>query len=80
MTLDLGAFIGPTLAGILFDSVGFPWATMLIIGVHVFVIIFLIVFSMCSQKSTLQDEVTGMFNKVINLGNDNFGNLIFQKV
>jgi len=31
---------------------------MLIIGVHVFVIIFLIVFSMCSQKSTLQDEVT----------------------
>jgi len=57
-TFALGAFIGPTLAGILFDSVGFPWATMLIIGVHILVIIFLIVFSMCSGKSTLQDEIT----------------------
>ena len=28
----LGAFVGPTLAGILFDAVGFPWAAMLIIG------------------------------------------------
>ena len=37
-TFALGAFIGPTLAGILFDSVGFPWATMLVIGVHIVVI------------------------------------------
>ena len=63
--MDLGAFIGPTLAGILFDSVGFPWATTLIIGVHIFVVIFLIGFSMCSEKSTLQDEVTGMFNMAL---------------
>lgn len=27
----LGAFIGPTLAGILFDAVGFPWACLLIV-------------------------------------------------
>ena len=65
---------------ILFDSVGFPWATTLIIGVHIFVVIFLIGFWMCSEKSTLQDEVTGKFNKVIKLGSDTFGNPIFQKV
>lgn len=27
----LGAFVGPTLAGILFDAVGFPWATVFVI-------------------------------------------------
>ena len=37
----LGAFIGPTLAGILFDAVGFPWAAMLIIGNQLFVMLIL---------------------------------------
>jgi len=37
----LGAFIGPTLAGILFDAVGFPWACMLIIGNQLLVMIIL---------------------------------------
>ena len=37
----LGAFIGPTLAGILFDAVGFPWAAMLIIGNQLFVMLLL---------------------------------------
>jgi hypothetical protein len=27
----LGAFVGPTVAGILFDAVGFPWGTLFII-------------------------------------------------
>ena len=31
----LGAFVGPTVAGILFDAVGFPYATMFIIGSQV---------------------------------------------
>ena len=53
-TFALGAFIGPTLAGILFDSVGFPWATMLVIGVHILVLAFLVVFAVFCQKSTLQ--------------------------
>jgi len=55
-TFALGAFIGPTLAGILFDSVGFPWATMLVIGVHIFVVVFLIVFSICCKTTTLPDD------------------------
>merc|ERR1712066_815970 len=37
----LGAFIGPTLAGILFDAVGFPWAAMLIIGNQLLVMVIL---------------------------------------
>merc|ERR1712018_174035 len=37
----LGAFIGPTLAGIMFDAVGFPWAAMLIIGNQLLVTILL---------------------------------------
>merc|ERR1711981_1560238 len=37
----LGAFVGPALAGILFDAVGFPWATMLIIGNEIVVMILL---------------------------------------
>ena len=37
----LGAFLGPTLAGILFDAVGFPWATMVIIGNEIIVMILL---------------------------------------
>ena len=37
----LGAFIGPTLAGILFDAVGFSWAAMLIIGTQLLVMLIL---------------------------------------
>ena len=37
----LGAFVGPTLAGILFDAVGFPWAAMLVIGNQILVMILL---------------------------------------
>ena len=40
----LGAFIGPTLAGIMFDAVGFPWAAMLIVGSQLMVMLLLSVF------------------------------------
>jgi len=55
-TFALGAFIGPTLAGILFDSVGFPWATMLVIGVHIVVIALLVVITICCKQSALPDD------------------------
>jgi MFS family permease len=42
----LGAFIGPTLAGIMFDAVGFPWAAMLIVGNQLMVMLLLTVFFM----------------------------------
>jgi len=37
-TFALGAFIGPTVAGILFDNIGFPWGTLFVIGVHLVVL------------------------------------------
>lgn len=43
-TFALGAFVGPTLAGILFDNVGFPWATLFVICIHLLVIAFLLIF------------------------------------
>ena len=64
----LGAFVGPTLAGILFDSVGFPWATMLIIGnqilVMVFISIFLILacFKRRGRQASSKDEDEALIN------------------
>jgi len=40
----LGAFIGPTVAGILFDAVGFPWAALFVVINQIVVVISLIVF------------------------------------
>jgi hypothetical protein len=37
----LGAFVGPTVAGILFDAVGFPYGTLFIIVTQLFALIFL---------------------------------------
>ena len=37
----LGAFIGPTVAGILFDVIGFPWGALFVVGTQILVIIFL---------------------------------------
>jgi len=56
-TFALGAFIGPTLAGILFDSIGFPLATLFVIGLHAIVIILLVSFLTCCSKQELTDEV-----------------------
>ena len=39
----MGAFIGPTVAGILFDNIGFPWGTLFVIAVHLVVIGLLLV-------------------------------------
>ncbi|KAA0200569.1 hypothetical protein HAZT_HAZT007637 [Hyalella azteca] len=41
----LGAFIGPSIAGVMFDSVGFGWGTSIIALLHLFVAIVTIVLS-----------------------------------
>ena len=33
-TFALGAFLGPTLAGYLYDLVGFPWASVVVVAMH----------------------------------------------
>jgi len=45
----LGAFIGPTVAGILFDAVGFPWGALFVVVNQVIVIISLTVFFVKGQ-------------------------------
>lgn len=37
-TFALGAFIGPTVSGLLFDSVGFRNSTLFIFVLHIFVV------------------------------------------
>jgi MFS family permease len=37
-TFALGAFVGPTVAGILLDYTGFPWSTLYVVGFGAFVI------------------------------------------
>merc|ERR1712141_997821 len=55
----LGAFVGPTLAGILFDAVGFPWAAMLIIGNQLLVMVILggLFIKTCYQIRTDYTEI-----------------------
>ncbi|KRT86297.1 membrane transporter [Oryctes borbonicus] len=50
-TFALGAFIGPSVSGILFDSVGFRNATMFIFGIHLLVGLLVTVFLIFSRKT-----------------------------
>jgi len=58
----LGAFIGPTLAGILFDAVGFPLATLVVIVSQVIVLVAIVGFFfayLCSRRSSDGAAVAG---------------------
>lgn len=50
-TFALGAFIGPTVAGYLFDRIGFRWATMVVVVLHIFVFLFLMLYECCETRS-----------------------------
>jgi len=55
----LGAFIGPTVAGILFDAVGFPWAALFVVVNQIIVVASLSIFFVkdhCSQPQIAKDE------------------------
>jgi len=57
----LGAFIGPTVAGILFDAVGFPWAALFIVVNQIVVVISLSVFfvkdGLCHDPSIKDEDI-----------------------
>ena len=59
-TFALGAFVGPTVAGILFDNIGFPWATLFVIGAHIVVITLVPIFVFCSKRyvCTLRAQIS----------------------
>ncbi|KAK9718520.1 Major Facilitator Superfamily [Popillia japonica] len=50
-TFALGAFIGPSVSGILFDSVGFRNATMFIFGIHLLVGLLVTLFLVFGRKT-----------------------------
>ncbi|KAA0193883.1 hypothetical protein HAZT_HAZT003132 [Hyalella azteca] len=49
-TFALGAFIGPSSAGVLLDAVGFSYASQFIVGLHALVVILIIICSYCCTK------------------------------
>ena len=54
----LGAFVGPTLGGVLFDSVGFAWACMFIIGNQLLVIVLLVGLYLCAIYKSRKNDIT----------------------
>ena len=49
----LGAFVGPSAAGVLFDQVGFPWASQTVVGFHALLFLASVIFSCCFKKRRL---------------------------
>ncbi|XP_026466726.1 MFS-type transporter SLC18B1-like [Ctenocephalides felis] len=56
-TFALGAFVGPSVSGALFDSIGFRNSTLFVIGLHGFVAITLIVFLCLERKQGPYKEI-----------------------
>lgn len=48
-TFALGAFIGPSVSGALYDSIGFRQSTMFVIGVHLVVALIIALFMICDR-------------------------------
>lgn len=56
-TFALGAFIGPSIAGILYDTVGFRNASMFIVVIHLLVGIGTVVFICISRPQAVYVEI-----------------------
>lgn len=57
-TFALGAFIGPSASGALYDSVGFRSATLFIIGLHALVGLILFMFLFCEKRPKVYKELS----------------------
>lgn len=59
-TFALGAFIGPSISGILYDNIGFRSASMFIVGIHLLIGLIVTIFLICTRKQSpyveLKDE------------------------
>lgn len=60
-TFALGAFIGPSAAGALFDTIGFRWATQFVVALHVLVALFYALHMCCSKKKIPSQ---GLYTKI----------------
>jgi len=56
-TFAFGAFIGPSVAGILFDTIGFRNSTLFIVVCSGFVGLFVMIFLLCTKQSSMYSEV-----------------------
>ncbi|XP_065163951.1 MFS-type transporter SLC18B1-like [Atheta coriaria] len=56
-TFALGAFIGPSVSGILYDSIGFRPSSMFVVGVHLVVGFIVGLFLMCTRRSAQYVEM-----------------------
>ncbi|XP_059049147.1 MFS-type transporter SLC18B1-like [Achroia grisella] len=54
-TFALGAFIGPTVSGVLFDSIGFPNSTVFIFLLHLLVMLMVLIFLWTCERSSKMD-------------------------
>lgn len=57
-TFALGAFIGPSVSGALYDSIGFRGASLFIVALHAAVGIILIMFLCCERKPKMYKELS----------------------
>ncbi|XP_065334517.1 MFS-type transporter SLC18B1-like [Cloeon dipterum] len=56
-SFSLGAFIGPSLAGFLFDRVGFAKATYFVLGTQLFVFTVMLIFVCCYRRNNTKTEM-----------------------
>ncbi|XP_045590438.1 MFS-type transporter SLC18B1 [Procambarus clarkii] len=59
-TFALGAFIGPSAAGALFDWIGFSWATVFVVALHLIVALSFGIHMCCTKKKVS----SGLYTKI----------------
>ncbi|BES95382.1 solute carrier family 18, subfamily B, member 1 [Nesidiocoris tenuis] len=60
----LGAFIGPSVAGWLYDLVGFQYGTLFVISLHLLLFVGITIFISCERKSTVSPRRVRMLSHV----------------
>ena len=65
-TFALGAFVGPTLGGVMVQHLGFPLSTILVLVVELLVLLATLFFSFYNRRYNRYDKMTtGMFFRMI---------------
>ena len=55
-TFALGAFIGPTIGGVLMDIIGFSWGSMFVVALHITVAIIVLTYILIKGKKKKENE------------------------
>lgn len=68
-TFALGAFIGPSAAGFLFDTIGFEWAAFMVTCMHILVGLSMVIYMVIAHRQ--QNANGGLYTKLNNVLADN---------